>query len=97
MGLRVLWSRQSHDHLQAIRRRIREDKPVAAERMRLRIRETVKRLGMMPGIGHAGRRRDTMEFVVAPYIIVYRTTSVELVVLGIFHGAREKWEDFSEE
>ena len=96
MGLRVRWSRQSRDHLIAIRQRIREDNPLAAERIRVRIRETVKRLGLMPRIGHPGRRRGTMEFVVSPYILVYRIMPMELRVLGIFHGAREKWDDFTE-
>ena len=37
MGLRVRWSRQSRGHLLTIRQPIREDNPVAAERMRVRI------------------------------------------------------------
>jgi plasmid stabilization system protein ParE len=66
MGLRVRWSRQSRDQLLAIRQRIREDNPAAAERMRVRIVKVVKLLGAMPGLGHSGRRRGTMEFVVSP-------------------------------
>ncbi len=96
MGLRVRWSRQSRSHLLVIRQRIREDDPAAAERMRLRIVKLVKLLGMMPALGHPGRRRGPMEFVVSPYIIVYRTISRSLVVLGIFHGNREAREDFSD-
>ena len=89
MGLRVRWSRQSRGHLLAIRQRIREDNPGTAERMRVRIVKVVKLLGTMPALGHRGRRRSTMEFVVSPYIIVYRTISRSLVVLGIFHAHRE--------
>ena len=66
MGLRVRWSRQSRGHLLAIRQRIREDNPAAAERMRVRIVWVVKLLGMMSALGHPGRRRGTMEFVVSP-------------------------------
>jgi len=95
MGLRVRWSRQSRGHLLGIRQRIREDNPAAAEQMRGRIVKLVKLLGTMPALGHPGRRRGTMEFVVSPYIIVYRTISRTLVVLGIFHGHRDEWEDFS--
>lgn len=95
MGLRVRWSRQSRGHLLAIRQRIREDNPAAAERMRVRIVKQVKLLGTMPALGHPGRRRGTMEFVVSPYIIIYRTISRSLVVLGIFHGHRGEWEDLS--
>jgi plasmid stabilization system protein ParE len=96
MGLRVRWSRQSRGHLLAIRQRIRDDNCAAAERMRVRIVKIVKLLGTMPGLGHPGRRRGTMEFVVSPYMIVYRTISRSLVVLGIFHSHREEWEDFSD-
>jgi plasmid stabilization system protein ParE len=79
-----------------IRQRIREDNPTAAERARLRIVKLVKLLGTMPALGHAGRRRGTMVFVVSPYIIVYRTISRSLVVLGIFHGNREEWDNYSD-
>ncbi len=96
MGLRVRWSRQSRGHLLTIRQCIREDNPAAAERMRVRIVKLVKLLGMMPALGHSGRRRGTMEFVVSPYIIVYRTISRSLVVLGIFHGNREQWDNYSD-
>jgi toxin ParE1/3/4 len=96
MGLSVRWSWQSHDHLVAIRRRIRQDKPLAAERVRLRILEMVELLSALPRLGKPGRRRGTREFVIPrlPYIIVYQVMQNELVVLGIFHGARENWEHF---
>jgi hypothetical protein len=46
-------------------------------------------------MGHPGRREGFMEFVVAPYIVVYRVFRSEVRVLGIFHGVREEWSDFS--
>ena len=79
-----------------IRKRIRKDNPSAAEWMRLRIIKVVKLLGAMPGIGHRGRREDTMEFVITPYILVYRVMRSEIRILGIFHGHRDEWEDFSD-
>jgi len=97
MGLRVRWSPQSREHLLAIRNRIREDNPAGADRMRSRIRRIVALLGTMPMIGHPGRRQGTLEFVVSPYVVVYRIMRTELRVLGIFHGAREEWSDFSSE
>ena len=97
MGLRVRWSPQSRAHLITIRRHIRADNPSAAERMRLHIVKILKLLGTMPGMGHPGRRKGTSEFVIPPYILVYRTVRTELRVLGIFHGARERWEDFSDD
>lgn len=95
MGVRVRWSPQSRQHLLAIRERIREDNPPAADQMRLRIRKVVELLGTMPMMGHPGRRHGTMEFIVSPYIIVYRIVHAELRVLGIFHDARKEWSDFA--
>jgi plasmid stabilization system protein ParE len=91
MGVRVRWSPQSRVHLLTIRERIREDNPAAAERMRLRIRKVVELIGTMPMMGHPGRRQGTMEFVVAPYVVVYRVLRSEVRALAIFHGARDRW------
>jgi hypothetical protein len=43
-------------------------------------------------IGRTGRVKGTREFVEGPFILVYEADKVrdELVVLGIFHGARER-------
>ncbi len=97
MGVKVRWTWQAHDHLIAIRQHIRRDNPNAAERVRLRIAEIVALLGTVPRLGKPGRRPGTREFVMPglPYIIVYRVGESELVVLGIFHGARETWDDVS--
>ena len=91
--MRVRWSRQSREHLVAIREYIREHNADAAERVRMRIIETVRLLSALPRLGRAGRKQGTREFVVPhlPYIIVYRVDITEeevLVILGIFHAAQ---------
>ena len=79
------WSRQSREYLIASRERVRGDNgAVAAERMRLRMRKMVMVLGAMPGLD------IRVVGTVSPYIIVYRTISCSLVVLGIFHGRRQQ-------
>lgn len=93
--MKVRWSRQSSEHLVAIRGFITEHNRDAAERVRLRIIETVRLLGALPRLGHAGRKQGTREFAVPhlPYIIVYRVDIAdedELVILGIFHGAQQR-------
>lgn len=94
--MRLRWSRQSREHLLAVRAYIRERNVDAAERVRLRIIETVRLLSALPHLGRAGRRQGTREFVVphVPYIVVYRVDLAEegeLVILGIFHAARGEW------
>ena len=89
----VRWSRQGKEQLVAIRAYIREHDAGAAERVRLRIVETIRLLSALPHLGRAGRKQGTREFVVPhlPYIVVYRTdVTDELVILGIFHGAQDR-------
>ena len=93
--MRVRWSRQSREHLVAIREYVREHNADAAERVRMRIIETVRLLSALPRLGRAGHKQGTREFVVPhlPYIIVYRVDIAdedELVILGIFHAAQAR-------
>jgi hypothetical protein len=45
-----------------------------------------------PGVGHAGRRKNTLEWAVPnlPYILVFRTRRNVLEILGIYHGAQKR-------
>jgi plasmid stabilization system protein ParE len=52
--MRVRWSRRSREHLVDIREYIRQQNGDAAERVRLRIIETVGLLSALPRLGHAG-------------------------------------------
>ena len=93
--MRVRWSPQSRAHLIVIRAYIRERDTAAAERVRLRIIETIRLFAALPRLGHGGRKQGTREFAIPrlPYIIVYRIDigdDDELVILGIFHGAQEQ-------
>ena len=62
--------------------------------MRGRILESIRSLQEVPRLGRAGLKEGTRELVVPglPYIIVYRIAETEdaLVILGIFHAARER-------
>ena len=93
--MRLRWSRQSREHLVAIRSYIRARNVDAAEHVRLRIVETVRLLRALPRLGRAGSKQGTREFVVPhlPYIIVYRVDLADedqLVILGIFHAAQDQ-------
>ena len=72
---------------------IANDSPDAAAAMLERIFQAIERLVRMPNIGHRGRAKDTLEWVVSgcSYIIVYeidRATDT-LVVIGVFAGSQE--------
>jgi plasmid stabilization system protein ParE len=68
--------------------------PNSAASVLNKIFEAIERLGRMPHIGHAGRARDTFEWVVSAYsyVIVYELdrTNDRLIVIGVFRGAQEK-------
>jgi plasmid stabilization system protein ParE len=77
-------------HIAAIHSYIEARSPVAAAR----IFADSDRLADFPHIGHVGAAPRTYEWIVQglPYIIVHEIDQRkdELVVLGIFHGARER-------
>ena len=91
--MRARWSRQSSEHLRRIRKHIARNNRSAAERVRLRIIETVRQLQRLPRRGRRGRRAGTRQLPVVqlPYIIVYRIDieDDQIVILGIFHAAQE--------
>jgi toxin ParE1/3/4 len=72
---------------------IAKDNPRAATDTIRRIRA---KLGLLATTGFAeigrhGREPGTRELIVSPYIVVYEVCKErdELVVLGVFHGARK--------
>lgn len=88
-------TRRSRSQLANIREWIATHRPLAAELVRGRILASVETLCQLPRLGHPGRREGTRELTVAglPYVIVYRLDigdEDELVVLGIFHTARDR-------
>ena len=90
--MRVRWVRESTSDLTRIRAYIAQDSERAAEYVRLRIVDAVKKLEGLPHLGRPGRREGTRQLVVAglSYIIVYRLGDGELVILGIFHGSQSQ-------
>ena len=72
---------------------IAKDNPRAATDMVRRIRAKLALLATtgFAEIGRRGRDPGTRELIVSPYIVVYEVYKErdELVVLGVFHGARK--------
>jgi toxin ParE1/3/4 len=79
-------------HIAEIHSYINERNPVAASRVVARIRSASEQLGESPRIGHAGATAGTREWAVVglPFIIVHELRDIddEVVVLGVYHGAR---------
>jgi plasmid stabilization system protein ParE len=92
--MKLRFSRQARKHLLQIRVHIAAHRPLTAELVRGRILESIRSLQEVPRLGRAGCKHGTRELVVRglPYIIVYiiAENDTALVVLGIFHAARER-------
>jgi toxin ParE1/3/4 len=92
--MRVFWSPEAIDDLNAVRVFISNDSPRAARAMALRVVEAVEALPDHPNIGRPGRVPGTRELVVSgtPFIVPYRIQGNALQVLRIYHAAR-RWPD----
>lgn len=92
--MRLRFSRHARYHLAQIRAYIAAQRPLTSELVRGRILESIRSLQDVPRLGRVGRKQGTRELVVPglPYIIVYSIAAKEdaLVILGIFHAARER-------
>jgi plasmid stabilization system protein ParE len=78
-------------HLSGIKAYIARDSPSAAQQVGARIHASIEFLQEFPGVGHVGRRSDTLEWPIPdlPYIIIYRASRTTLEVVGIYHGAQK--------
>jgi toxin ParE1/3/4 len=88
----VRWSRAALANLNNEAEYTARDKPAAAARIVIAIREAVEHLAEYPAMGRPGRVPGTRELVVpgTPYIIPYRVRGGSVEILRVFHAAR-KW------
>ena len=94
--MNVIWSAASVKQLQEVIDFIQGESFQGSITTRLRILETVRRVGEMPHSGRIGRVEGTRELVIpsSPYIVVYQLTAQAVEVLGIWHSARQWPESF---
>jgi len=93
--MKVLWSPEAIQDLTALQSYIAQDNPAAAQRVALRIIETVEHLlPDNPHMGRPGRVPGTRELVIprTPYIVPYRVHRHALEILRVYHAAR-RWPD----
>jgi toxin ParE1/3/4 len=83
------WSTLASDDLGRIARRIMLDNPTAARQVAKTLYDSGMSLATMPHRGRTGRIAGTREFVVAPFIIVYRVGADAVEILRIYHGAQD--------
>lgn len=90
--MRLRFTTQAREHIAGIYSYIRDRNPVAATQVVARIRLAAERLTEFPRMGHGGRVPGTQEWVVRglPYIIVYQIDPDEVLILGVFHAARDR-------
>jgi toxin ParE1/3/4 len=82
-------------HLNEIAAYIGERNPQAAQASGARLRQVIELLSRFPYSGREGTLPGTREMAVPglPYLIVYQVASgadSSVVILGIYHGARER-------
>lgn len=92
MPVEIVWSPLARTRLQEIRAFVAQDKPVAAERLAMRIVAVVEALRNHPYLGRAGAEPGIRELVMGgtPYIILYRVRGKRAVILTVWHAAQRK-------
>lgn len=71
---------------------IRQDSPEAAERVRAKLRQAMRKLAEYPGMGHL--REDLADeplrfWPLYSYLIIYRAAARPIEILRIIHGSRD--------
>lgn len=90
--MKLRWTRTALRDLESLHRYISQDNPDTAERFVEGILEGIDLLPRHPEMGRLGRVSRTREFVVPPYVVVYRLRRAEIVIVAIIHSAR-RWPD----
>jgi len=90
--LRIVWSNQAADQLEAAYDFVWKENPPAAEKLLQMIMRAVEHLVDFPEMGRPGRVKGTRELVLpdTPYIVAYRLKNRMVRILAILHGAR-RW------
>jgi addiction module RelE/StbE family toxin len=90
--MRLAIDERALEDLQDIAAWIGKDRPSSADDMLDALLQAMERLAELPRLGRAGRVPSTYEWVVAPYIIVYRIVQkpMTVIITGVFHAARHR-------
>ena len=88
--MRLVFAEPAAEDIDDIVAYIGLDSPSAAEGVFRAIAAAAERLAEFPGLGRAGRLPDTREWPVVslPYVIIYQVRGEDVVILAVFHTAR---------
>jgi len=87
--MRVSWTTLAAADISRITRRIMQDNPTAARKVAKILYDSGMSLETMPNRGRSGRIAGTREFVIGPFILVYRVSADAVEVLRIYHSAQD--------
>lgn len=89
--MKILWTRSAISDLRDIRNHIDFEDPQAANRIGLKILESVGQIESYPNSGRTGRVKGTRELIVVGtnYYIPYRIRNEEIQLLRVLHGRQE--------
>jgi plasmid stabilization system protein ParE len=87
----VIWTRPAVRHLEEISDYVAAHDKAAAARLLHRIGVAVSHLASHPMMGRAGRRAGTRELVIpnTAYVVPYAIRGGDVIVLAVFHAARQ--------
>jgi toxin ParE1/3/4 len=88
--LDLTWRRSALAQLDTLTEYIAARNPNAAQRIKALIEHHVALARVVPGMGRPGRVAGTRELIAHPnYIIIYRATETEIVVLRVLHAHQQ--------
>ena len=92
MPLEIVWSPLARARLQEIREYVAQDKPLAAERLAIRIVAVVEALRNYPHLGRVGAQPGIRELIIGrtPYIVLYKVHGRRIAISNIRHGAQRE-------
>jgi toxin ParE1/3/4 len=86
----IVWSPLARRRLQEIREHVAKDKPVATDKLAIRIVAAVQALRKFAYIGRASAGPEIRELVIGrtPYIVLYKVHGSVVTINTIWHGAQ---------
>ncbi len=90
--MKLRWTPEASDELEAIFEYLERERPEWAHRTMQTLYDGVRSLRSMPLIGRLGERPGTRELVYAPlpYIAIYRVGGEHIEILGFRHTSRDR-------
>lgn len=89
--MKLRWTSIAKNELAETVFHIAENSIEAAVNVQTKISDAVDNLVAYPHRGRQGRRNNTRELVIPglPWLIVYRVSDEEIIILRMLHGAQE--------